>query len=91
VNPATPTNVAEVPLGQGHEHYTSYAADRGGNLWDILDPSEDEATGAWAWAATRVRIIDSNRAQNLPKLEGNEEARQLEHEPVIEVLRQHDA
>jgi anaerobic selenocysteine-containing dehydrogenase len=91
MNPATPTNVAEVPLGQGHDHYTSYAAGRGGNLWDILDPSEDEATGAWAWAATRVRIIDSNRAKNLPKLEGNEEARQLEHEPVIEVLRQHDA
>ena len=88
VNPGTPPGVAGVPAGQGHQHFTSYAARRGANVWDLIDPElMDAETGALAWAATRVRVSKSNERRPLPKLEGLVEARQLPGEPVIEVLR----
>ncbi len=86
VNPATPPDVASIPMGQGHEHYTSYAANRGANVLDIVVQSEDSETGSLAWAGTRVRITKSNKRERLPKLEGLVEPRQLVGEPVIEVL-----
>ena len=50
-----PTMVA-MPMGQGHTTFTRYASGRGSNPVDVLGPSIEPATGAWAWAATRVRI-----------------------------------
>ena len=87
VNPATPPGVAAIPMGQGHSQYTSYAAGRGANVLDIIDPAEDEATGGWAWAATRVRITKTNQREKLSKMEGIEPSVQLDGEPVIEVFR----
>ena len=87
VNPATPPDVAAIPMGQGHRQYTSYAAGRGVNVLDIVVQSEDSETGALAWAGTRVRLTKSNKRVRLPKLEGLVEPRQLVGEPVIEVLR----
>lgn len=86
VNPATPPNIAAVPIGQGHQHFTSYAADRGSNVLDILAPLEEETTGGLAWAATRVKVTKTNQRERLTKLEGIEPARQLPGEPVIEVF-----
>jgi anaerobic selenocysteine-containing dehydrogenase len=87
VSPGTPPDVAEVPFGQGHEQMTRYASGRGANLWEMLSPRMDTETGAMAWAATRVRLVKSNKRQSLPTLEGLEVARQLPHEPVILVSR----
>ncbi|MXW29914.1 MAG: 4Fe-4S ferredoxin, partial [Chloroflexi bacterium] len=83
VNPATPPNVAAVPMGQGHRAFTSYAARRGANVLDILEPTEDAETGAFAWGATRVRISGTTRTRVIPKLEGLEPARQLHGEELI--------
>jgi molybdopterin-containing oxidoreductase family iron-sulfur binding subunit len=87
VNPATPPNVAAVPVGQGHRHYTSYAANRGANVLSILAQAEDEATGALAWAATRVRITKTNERYKLASLEGIVETTFFPHEPVVGVFR----
>jgi anaerobic selenocysteine-containing dehydrogenase len=87
VNPATPPAVAAVPIGQGHEQFTTYAAGRGSNVLDIVAQTEDTDTGSLAWAGTRVRLTKTNVRVGLPKLEGIEEARQLPGEPVIEVFK----
>ena len=83
INPATPPAVAAVPMGQGHRAFTSYAARRGANVLDILEPAEDAETGAFAWGATRVRISGTTRTKVVPKLEGIEPARQLHGEELI--------
>ena len=85
VNPATPTNVASIPFGGGHEQFTRVAAKRGANVLDILAPIEDAETGALAWAATRVRLVKTRDRIALPKLEGLERAIQLPGEEIIEV------
>lgn len=90
VNPATPTNVAAIPFGQGHRHSTSFAARRGANVLDLIVPAQDEETGAFAWAGTRVRITKTNRRKELPKLEGIVLAVQLPGEPILEVQRSKD-
>ncbi|MDE2837475.1 MAG: molybdopterin-dependent oxidoreductase [Chloroflexota bacterium] len=85
INPATPPSVAAVPMGQGHRAFTSYAARRGANVLDILEPAEDAETGAFAWGATRVRVSGTTRTRVVPKLEGIEPARQLHGEELIYV------
>ncbi len=89
VNPSTPPGVAAIPMGQGHRGFTTYAARRGANVLDIIEPTEEPETGAFAWAATRVRISKTTRRADLPKLEGIEPARQLPGEELIEVERVH--
>lgn len=86
VNPAAPPQVLGVPFGQGHRQFTQYAAGRGANVADILAPAEDKDTGAWAWAATRVRLVKTRKRLAHAKLEGTEPAVEGE-EKIIEVLR----
>jgi molybdopterin-containing oxidoreductase family iron-sulfur binding subunit len=45
-----------MPVGQGHQTFTRYASGRGENPVDLIAPMTDSATGALAWAATRVRL-----------------------------------
>lgn len=54
--PGIAPDVVAMPVGQGHETFTRYASGRGANPIAILAPLADEATGALAWAATRVRV-----------------------------------
>ena len=89
MNPASPPNVIGIPFGQGHAAYTSYAAGRGANVFDILRAAEDADTGAFAWAATRVRLAKTNKRMKLPSLEGIVPAVQLADQPIILVER-HD-
>jgi menaquinone reductase, molybdopterin-binding-like subunit len=56
VSPGIAPDVIAMPVGQGHETFTRYASGRGANPIAILAPLVDEATGALAWAATRVRV-----------------------------------
>lgn len=83
VSPAAPPQVAAIPMGQGRRGFTRYAARRGANPLDIMEPSEEMETGAFAWGGTRVRISATNRRDVVPKLEGIEPARQLHGEELI--------
>jgi anaerobic selenocysteine-containing dehydrogenase len=54
--PGIAPDVIAMPIGQGHEHFTRYASQRGVNPIAILAPATEPETGALAWAATRVAI-----------------------------------
>jgi anaerobic selenocysteine-containing dehydrogenase len=54
--PGIAPDVVAMPAGQGHEHFTRYASNRGANPMAILGTSTESATGALAWAATRVKL-----------------------------------
>jgi anaerobic selenocysteine-containing dehydrogenase len=54
--PGIAPDVIAMPVGQGHQTFTRYASGRGANPIAILAPVTEAATGALAWAATRVKI-----------------------------------
>jgi anaerobic selenocysteine-containing dehydrogenase len=56
VTPGVAADVVAMPLGQGHISFTRYASGRGSNPIAILAPLTDTASGALAWAATRVQV-----------------------------------
>ena len=68
-HPGAPPDVVSIPIGQGHTAGGRYAEGRGSNVLSILAPAVDKVTGAWAWAATRVRIEKTGRWVRLPKFE----------------------
>ena len=68
-HPAMPPDVVSIPIGQGHTAGGRFAQGRGANVLSILSPSTDSATGALAWAATRVNIEKTGRWVRLPKFE----------------------
>ena len=88
VNPAAPPEVVGVPLGQGHTQLSRYAAKRGANPFAILDPAQEEETGALAWAATRVRLVKTVRKQRISKLEGYVPAIQVPGQEIVHVVRE---
>ena len=87
VHPATPPDVVSIPLGQGHDAYGRYAEGRGANVLRVLGPQTDEATGALAWGATRVRLRYTGRRGRLSKFEGTVDAIALPGVPVVQVTR----
>jgi anaerobic selenocysteine-containing dehydrogenase len=56
LSPGIAPDVVAMPVGQGHETFTRYASGRGQNPITLLAALTEPATGALAWAATRVRI-----------------------------------
>jgi len=56
LSPGIAPDVIAMPVGQGHRTFTRYASNRGANPVDLLAPLTEPATGALAWAATRVEI-----------------------------------
>jgi anaerobic selenocysteine-containing dehydrogenase len=56
VSPGIAPDVVAMPVGQGHENFGRYASRRGANPLQILAPMVESETGAFAWAATRVKI-----------------------------------
>ncbi len=56
VDPAAIPGVVSMAIGQGHRNFGRYASQRGVNPLSILAPAWEEATGALATGATRVRI-----------------------------------
>ena len=56
ITPAIAPDVVAMPMGQGHRTFTRYASGRGANPAEVLAPVTEPATGAVAWAATRVRV-----------------------------------
>jgi menaquinone reductase, molybdopterin-binding-like subunit len=80
--------VLAMPLGQGHTGFGRWANRRGANPLQLLEPLTDQATGALAYAATRVKLSKSGRNAPLPKLERSAPPRQLPGHEVLEVLHQ---
>lgn len=56
VSPAIAPTLVAIPAGQGHTTFTRYASGRGANPFHLLSPRTDDATGALAWASTRVKL-----------------------------------
>jgi anaerobic selenocysteine-containing dehydrogenase len=56
INPGLAPDLIAMPVGQGHSTFTRYASGRGQNPVEILAPVAEAATGALAWAATRVKV-----------------------------------
>ena len=56
ITPGIAPDVLAMPSGQGHTLFTRYASGRGENPADLVAATADPATGAVAWAATRVSI-----------------------------------
>jgi anaerobic selenocysteine-containing dehydrogenase len=54
--PGIAPDVVAMPMGQGHRLFTRYATGRGTNPAEVIAPVAEPATGALAWAATRVRV-----------------------------------
>ena len=63
--PGIAPDTVGMPVGQGHVRFTRYASGRGSNPLEILAPVVEEATGALAWSATRVRITRTGEEGNL--------------------------
>lgn len=85
INPAAATEIALVPLGQGHVIFSRYAEKRGNNPVTYIAPKMETETGALALAATRVSIEKAHKKVRIPRLEGAVPAYQLEDFPIIEV------
>jgi hypothetical protein len=56
ISPGIAPDIVAMPAGQGHRTYTRFASGRGVNPIELLAPVTEAATGALAWAATRVQI-----------------------------------
>jgi anaerobic selenocysteine-containing dehydrogenase len=56
ISPGIAPDVLAMPVGQGHQTFTRYASGRGESPVPLLAPLTEPATGALAWAATRVRM-----------------------------------
>jgi anaerobic selenocysteine-containing dehydrogenase len=56
ISPAIAPDVVAMPTGQGHTMFTRFASGRGENPVEILAAQTDSETGAFAWAATRVKV-----------------------------------
>jgi len=65
VHPAALPGVVSMGIGEGHTHYGRYASGRGANPLSILSPVGDEATGEFAFGATRVRLAKLERRPEL--------------------------
>lgn len=85
VNPATAPGTVSVPMGQGHSSFGRYAEGVGSNVMEVLDALSDETTGAFAWGATRVRLVKTGRRERVRKFEGMVVAQTLPHRTVYEI------
>jgi menaquinone reductase, molybdopterin-binding-like subunit len=87
VYPAASPTVLAMPLGQGHAQGGRWARGRGVNPMTLVAPVEDQATGALAYGATRVRLEKTGRKVSLTKFEGNVPAFVSPDQTIIQVTR----
>jgi anaerobic selenocysteine-containing dehydrogenase len=62
LSPGIGPDAVAMPAGQGHKTFTRYASGRGASPFAVLGLSTDTATGAHAWAATRVAVTKAGPA-----------------------------
>ena len=83
-HPGAAPGIISVPIGLGHNNSGRFAEERGSNVLKILANMKDEDSGAFAWAATRVKVERLGRRVKVPKFEGDVEA--FPAEPGVPVL-----
>ena len=94
-NPALPPNVVSVPIGQGHQVGSTYAANgddrENSNILSILDGTRTNGADALAWAANHVRVTATGESLKISKFEGEFGAREIGNEilnnPGEEVIK----
>lgn len=69
VYPGIRPDAVAIPTGQGHRDYGRYAAERGANVIGLISPVPNQASGTFAWGATRVRLEPVGRSGRLARLE----------------------
>ena len=72
VYPAALPGVVNMAIGEGHTHYGRYASQRGANPLSIVAPVWDDAAGALAFGATRVRLARLERPPALIQFSPND-------------------
>jgi anaerobic selenocysteine-containing dehydrogenase len=72
VHPAALPGVVSMAIGGGHTHYGRYASQRGANPLSIVAPVWDDAVGALAFGATRVRLTRLERPPALIQFSPND-------------------
>ena len=91
-HPAVSPEVLCVPIGQGHAAGGRYSEGRGSNVLSILsEEMMDEATGALAWAATRVRLEKTGRWVRLPEFENTAPFLAEDEEQRVIQITPHDS
>ena len=80
IYPGIAPDLLAMPMGQGHENSGRVAKDHGANPASLLAPLSETATGALAWAATRVRLRKVGTGR-LIKAGGSLEERPIEQFP----------
>ncbi len=68
--PGVRPDVIAMPLGHGHRANGRYAQGRGANAASLLAAQGDSATGALAWAATRVAMRAAGKRARLTRTSG---------------------
>ena len=68
--PGVRPDVIAMPLGHGHRANGRYAEGRGANAASLLAAQGDSATGALAWAATRVALRATGKRARLTRTSG---------------------
>ena len=68
--PGVRPDVIAMPLGHGHRANGRYAQGRGANAASLLAAKGDSATGALAWAATRVALRATGKRGRLTRTGG---------------------
>ena len=63
LSPGIGPDMIAIPVGQGHEDYGRYASGRGANPITMLAPHVESATGALAWAGTRVSVTKVGKGE----------------------------
>jgi molybdopterin-containing oxidoreductase family iron-sulfur binding subunit len=69
LSPGVHPGVVAMPMGQGHQAYGRYAAGRGVNPMDLVEPLEVVGTGGLAWGATRVKLSKAAEAPSFTRLD----------------------
>jgi len=88
---ASPPDVVAVPMGQGHTAYTRYAQNRGANPLTVVAPTQEEATGTFAWASNRVRLSFTGKKTRVPRFQGTVPAIQLPEKEIVPVVPPEEA
>jgi anaerobic selenocysteine-containing dehydrogenase len=86
-NPAVPPMTLLVPMGGGHTNYGRYSKGRGSNVLGILAPLKDTGTDSLAWAATKVKLVKTNRHVSMPRFEGDVPSVETEPGRIIKLTR----
>jgi molybdopterin-containing oxidoreductase family iron-sulfur binding subunit len=72
LNAALRPGVIAIPIGQGHSDYGRYAAGRGVNPIELIDPTPEARSGGVRWLSVKVRVTPRELQRPVPRLQATE-------------------